>query len=324
MSHGLTAKDTMFTVRKPAWHGLGVTLERRPASVDDALKQAGLDWQVRQQPVYLAGHDGDGRPVGHRRVDGVCANVRSDTGAVLAVVSDAYEVVQNRECFAFLSALIGSELHFETAGSLHAGRQVWCLAAIPDWIEVGGDAVRQFMYVRTRHDATGAVLVLPTAVRVVCANTDRMALDSAKTVFRVRHTGNVSVQLHQARRALEITVDYGRQFARAGNRLAGERCTERQLARVLAELYPSGPGDRAARTAGQAREAITGLFLHGPTVGNATGSKWSAWNAITEFDQHHRAVRTRDPRLALERRFVRALEDPDGLQRRAFELVARA
>jgi hypothetical protein len=27
MSHGLTAKDTMFTVRRPAWHGLGVTLE---------------------------------------------------------------------------------------------------------------------------------------------------------------------------------------------------------------------------------------------------------------------------------------------------------
>jgi phage/plasmid-like protein (TIGR03299 family) len=180
------------------------------------------------------------------------------------------------------------------------------------------------MYVRTRHDGTGAVLVLPTAVRVVCANTDRMALDSAPSVFRVRHTGNVGEQLYQARRALQITIDYGRQFARAGNRLAGERCTERQLARVLAELYPSGPGDRTARTAQQARETIIDLFLHGPTVGNAPGSKWSAWNAVTEFDQHHRPVRTRDPRRALERRFVRALEDPDGLQRRAFALLAGA
>jgi phage/plasmid-like protein (TIGR03299 family) len=320
MSHGLTAQDTMSTVRQPAWHGLGVTLESRPRSLEDALSLAGLDWHVRQQPVFLAGHD----PLGLRAIRGYQANVRSDTGDVLAVVTDAYEVVQNRECFAFLANLIGSELHFETAGSLHGGRQVWCLAALPDWIEVGGDAVRQFMYVRTRHDGTGAVLVLPTAVRVVCANTDRMALDGAQTVFRVRHTGNPSEQLHQARRALQVTVDYGRQFAQTGNCLAGERCTERQLARVLAELYPSGPGDRAARNAQRAREAIMGLFVGGPTVGNAPGSKWSAWNAITEFDQHVRPVRTRDPRLSLERRFVRALEDPYGLQRRAFELIAAA
>jgi len=324
MSHGLTAKDTLFTVRTPAWHGLGVILERRPDSIDEALTQAGVDWRVRQQLVYLAEHDGNGRPVGHQLIEGVRANVRSDTDDVLAIVSDAYEVVQNRECFAFLASLIGSELHFETAGSLHGGRQVWCLAALPEWIEVGGDAVRQFMYVRTRHDGTGAILVLPTAVRVVCANTDRAAIDGAQAVFRVRHTANAAQQLHQARRALEITVDYGRHFARAGDWLAGERCTERQLARVLAELYPAGPSDRAAKTAERAREAILELFLGGPTVGNAPGSKWSAWNAITEFDQHHRPVRTRDARTALERRFVRALEDPDGLQRRAFALVAAA
>lgn len=68
-----------------------------------------------------------------------------------------------------------------------------------------------------------------------------------------------------------------------------------------------------------------GLFVGGPTVGDAPGSKCSAWNAITEFDQHHhRPVRTRDLRPALERRFVRALEYPDGLRRRAFELVAAA
>jgi hypothetical protein len=47
---------------------------------------------------------------------------------VLGIVSDEYEVVDNIEAFGFLDALIGSELYFETAGSLWGGRRVWVLA----------------------------------------------------------------------------------------------------------------------------------------------------------------------------------------------------
>jgi phage/plasmid-like protein (TIGR03299 family) len=215
MSHGLTATDTTFTVRRAAWHGLGVTLAERPPSI--ATRSTGPAWAGASPrgPCWTrTTTTGGGRPVGQRPIPGFRANVRCDTGEVLAVVSDTYEVVQNRECFAFLSNLIGSELHFETAGSPHAGRQVWCLAAIPDWIEVGGDTVVQYMYVRTGHDAAGAIVVLPMAVRVVCANTDRLALDSARNVYRMRHTASASEQLRQARRALEMTVDYRLQFAR--------------------------------------------------------------------------------------------------------------
>jgi len=35
----------------------------------------------------------------------------------LGIVSDEYEVVDNRDAFRFLDALIGSDPHFETAGS---------------------------------------------------------------------------------------------------------------------------------------------------------------------------------------------------------------
>jgi hypothetical protein len=41
---------------------------------------------------------------------------------VLGIVSDEYELVDNIDAFRFLDALIGSEMHFETAGGLWGGR----------------------------------------------------------------------------------------------------------------------------------------------------------------------------------------------------------
>jgi hypothetical protein len=67
------------------------------------------------------------------------ANLRDGTSEALGIVSDEYEVVDNRDAFRFLDALIGSELHFETAGSLWGGPRVWVLARLPEYIKLGGD-----------------------------------------------------------------------------------------------------------------------------------------------------------------------------------------
>jgi phage/plasmid-like protein (TIGR03299 family) len=174
----------MFSVsadRRPPWHGLGAVLDERPASLPSALEAARLDWRVVQVPLYrLDGLDGlDG--AAESEVQKLRGNVRADTGALLGVVSADYRVVQNMEAFAFLANLIGSELHFETAGSLWGGKAVWMLAELPDQVEVGGDAVRRFVLVTTRHDGTAAVQALVTPIRVVCANTLRVAIGGART-----------------------------------------------------------------------------------------------------------------------------------------------
>ena len=43
--------ETMFSVREKPWHGLGTIVMEAPASAE-ALKLAGLDWKVVQEPVY--------------------------------------------------------------------------------------------------------------------------------------------------------------------------------------------------------------------------------------------------------------------------------
>jgi hypothetical protein len=123
----------------------------------------------------------------------------------------------------------------------------------------------------------------------------------------VRHTEKIREQVHQARRVLDLSVDYYKQFKLLGDQLATARFTERQLRRVLDELYPSGTddvgGDRTRRSREQTKQRIAELFLHGDTQGNAPGTKWVAVNAITEHADWIRPV-TRG-----FQRFARAIDD---------------
>lgn len=337
MSHGISEKDTAWFYRQPAWHGLGEVATKRPKTARQWLKQAGLDWRVRLDPVLTLPNvaiaangpaKGTAARAGEYAIDGFRAVVREDTGDVLGMVTPQYEPFQNHEVFDFLEALLG-EVIPETAFSLHGGRQIGALSRIPEHIEVGGDEVRTFIYNRTRHDGGGALWTWPTNVRVVCANTDRLAIQEAggqdsPTIHKIQHRGNRSVQVAEARAALQLTVDYRKQFKKVGDKLARQKITEKQLGRVLEQLYPSGTTDRKATTSAAARGAVMELFLHGPTVGNAPGSRWCAYNAIVEHHQHDRPVRTKDARVSAERKFVRAIEDPDGFSAMAHKLVATA
>ncbi|MCI9006197.1 MAG: hypothetical protein HFH39_13430 [Lachnospiraceae bacterium] len=44
--------ESMFYVREAPWHGLGTKVMSAPSS-EDALRLAGLDWKVVQEPIYV-------------------------------------------------------------------------------------------------------------------------------------------------------------------------------------------------------------------------------------------------------------------------------
>jgi phage/plasmid-like protein (TIGR03299 family) len=229
--------------------------------------------------------------------------------------------VQNREAFAFIDQLLGSAINFETAGSLHGGRRVWVLATLPEHVEVGGDPVRPYVLLMNSHDGSTAVVAATTPIRVVCQNTLNWGLQNARQKFSIRHTEAVTQRVHEARRVLDLSIDYYEQFKRFGDQLASERCTERQLQAVLEELYPNGTGDsistRTRRSRQQTKDRIAELFLRGDTQGNAPGSKWAAVNAIVEYGDWLRPLRSGS------QRFARALDD--GAEKtRALQLVATA
>jgi phage/plasmid-like protein (TIGR03299 family) len=149
MPAGITSSDSMFSVRETPWHGLGAVLGQPPATVAEAINASGLGWRVKREPIAV--DRGDAATVDDwweprcEEISGNYATVRQDTRAVLGIVGERYRIVQNEEAFQFVDQLLGSSLHFETAGSLGGGRRVWLLATLPEHVEVGGDSVRPYV-----------------------------------------------------------------------------------------------------------------------------------------------------------------------------------
>ena len=149
MPAGITSSDSMFSVRETPWHGLGGVLDRPPATIAEAIQASGLGWRVEREPIAIdrgqAATADDWREPRWEEIPGYYATVRQDNRTVLGIVGERYRIVQNEEAFRFVDQLLGSELHFETAGSLQGGRRVWVLATLPEHVKVGGDAVKPFV-----------------------------------------------------------------------------------------------------------------------------------------------------------------------------------
>ena len=234
MSHGLTNNDSMFSVREMPWHGLGVVLDQYPSSIDEALDKAGLGWKVThgdvlvvKQPEWIDDF-GTTRPAELIPARGFKANLREDTGEALGIVPNGYEVVDNRDAFLFLEALIGSELDYETARSLWGGRRVWCLARLPEYVELGGDlsgeptstwqtaTTDRWQSPRPSH-RSGSCAPIRSGPRCVMASTGW-----ARSGPCFRHTGNLQTKFAEARQVLGMTINHEKQFKALADGLALE------------------------------------------------------------------------------------------------------
>lgn len=133
MSHELDqhadGTAAMFSVRQTPWHREGTLLTQAP-SLDDALRDGGLDFEVHVRPLFTRMEQYPDVPniFGYRQAGNACATVRTDRDDVLGIVSDRYQPLQNRDAFGVLEPLLDADLAaIETGGSLRGGRDVWML-----------------------------------------------------------------------------------------------------------------------------------------------------------------------------------------------------
>jgi phage/plasmid-like protein (TIGR03299 family) len=238
--------------------------------------------------------------------------------------------VDNRAAFAFLDALINSDLLFETAGSLWGGRRVWALARLPEYVELGGDPSATYVYVANSHDGSMAVTAAVTPIRIVCANTLGAALRqsehgmAAQRTFRFRHTGNLQAKFADARQVLGMAINYQQQFKELADRLALEAIRERTFERrVLRHLWTIDEDMSKVARANRERtiERVLAIFrgrgVAGDTTGNSPGTKWVALNAIAEHLDYGRRYTSRTNQVQ------RSFEDTAPKQR-ALDLVPAA
>lgn len=150
----------------------------------------------------------------------------SEPGVVwcLGKCGDAYVPIQNADLCDLLDTFLDACTEyakenpdagltlpkFETMGTLDNRRRFWAqitlggfgVALSPDVT----DDIVAYLLVTTSHNGKTCAQVSIVFVRVVCNNTLNMALDTEERVFSIKHTGNTSLKIENAKNGIKWLV----------------------------------------------------------------------------------------------------------------------
>jgi|688.fasta_scaffold139876_1 phage/plasmid-like protein (TIGR03299 family) len=298
MAHNLDfskGRAAFVSYAEKAWHGLGTTLNN-PLTVEDALNQGGLNFDVYKLPNihYL--------PNGQEIIsEDSFFTFRSDVNKVLGSrLGKDYQVFQNAEALNLVDEVLQSgRATIETAGAIDEGRKVFvCLKVNQDIIVNSSDTVQQYVLIATSHDGSMSITAMPTNVRVVCQNTLSAALHGTVGKIKIRHTSNASVRMEEAMKVLKLihvntdvnSENYGKM---AANVISKEQMFDYfgNIFMTADEIKQLKSGKRSADVLSTRKQNILGEVLSFANRGTGQSiamkgndhTMWSAYNAVTGY-----------------------------------------
>ena len=296
--------ETMAYAGEVPWHGLGTKVSNE-ISVDDMLRESGLNWNVELVPVY-------GEFNGQRIDSTYKMLVRGSDSQVLTMVTDTWNPVQNTEAFEFFRDFIDAgSMEMHTAGSLQNGRWVWVLAKVSDSFELfGGDKVDSYLLFSNPHIYGRGVEIRFTPIRVVCNNTLNLSLGQ-KTDSKVRLNHRSVFDAELVKETLGIASEKMIKYKEMAQFLGTKSYKKEIVAEYFKDIFP-GYSKRAidqandVKTLTEAQIEALGLSRNAkgaldlietqPGANFAPGTWWNAYNAVS-FMTDHVIGRSQESRL---------------------------
>lgn len=329
MSHGLEQfgdLTSFVSARELPWHRLGTVVDHA-MTAEEALKLAHLaGWNVRKEPLFTRVGTQD------LEVENKFAIVRDNPFVrgqvdVFDVVGGVYSVIQNEDTTALADAITDeSGAHYETAGSLRGGREVFVSMKLPDTMNIGGkDPVDTYLTIVNTHDGTKALRVIVTNVRVVCWNTLNAALRNNDGIFSLRHTAGNGGAAARARETLALGFKYVQDFEAEAEKMIQQEMNNREFDRLVASLWPIKDDDSELVSSRlyEHREKTRQLFESSPTSTEIKGTNWAAYQAVTEYLDHFSPVPGQHGSGAQDARAEKILSGKmNKFKERAFQLTS--
>lgn len=329
MAHAIETHGNMaafVSAREDAWHKLGTVLPD-VFTAETALEVAHLGgWNVRKTPLTTIDESGLLIPVPDKFAT-VRTNPFEGGTDLLGVVGSKYTPIQNEDHCELLNALVDeSGAHFETAGSLKGGKEVFVTMRMPNHMLIGGvDEVDTYISALNSHDGRSAFKLLVSPVRIVCANTQAAAIKAAQSTFSIRHTKNHAQAMNAARQALGLTFNYIDGFQQEAEKMIQQTMTDAEFAKIIGKSFGAAP--KATDTTASANKIRTvhadlmSLFTDSPTATQIRGTRWAGYQAVTEYVDFFSPVRTKGD--AQTARAMRALgETGIAVKTKAFDLLS--
>lgn len=278
--------DSMLYVGTTPWHGLGIKYETPPATPEEIVAGASLDWKVHSIPMMTELHES---------VQNYKAVYREDTNEILGVINKVRPVhVQNTEMFNALRDLIGKSLDTETAASLGVGETVFGCFKIRDQYNVLDDAVDHYFVVVNDHlKADGKVTVFNTPIRVVCQNTLSAALSSAHYKLRIPISSETSINKTLANNLIYSVENASQNLRNKADELVNKKIDKQYVERLLDVMFPykivdgAITSDRSNEKVALLRSQFLESCMGADNLANYAGTQWQVFNAIADWDDHY-------------------------------------
>lgn len=305
---------------KPAWHGLG-TVVAGAQSPEDAMRLAGTDYTVAKAPLLTHLPRLPEEPgLGATPVPGYSATYRTDTNQILGVVSTEYPIIQNITPMQLLGEIVRTkEAGIVAHAALGRGERLFAVLDLKRLTDMkvpfdpsDHDA---FLVAQWWHDGTGALTIGESLVRVECQNMANAQLayaDRKGRLARIVHRGNTTDAVEEARRVLGYAEQNVERFMNLLEELvdAHIRKPKRWIDDFTERLIPIDPEEKRPTIKVEARNTIRQLFMESKTLVGVPTSPYRAFQAVTEYADHYRPLRTTDETLVPARRFTTAIDGP--------------
>ena len=291
----MTTRDRIFVDRTTTWSAIGKSVQEC-TNMEQVLKASGLDYTVDKQPVY--NFDG----VDYKAIPNRFVTTRVNDGHTYDVVSDKFEIIQNREAFDFVNYM-GDELSFEKAGET-AGGMVYIIGKLPE-VNILGDTFTPHVIFRNGFNGKTKITAAICPLRLVCQNQFNFAFKNTANAITIRHVRNAEAKLEEARETLRMTADYMNQLTIMAEHFATMKISASRMEKVVNILFPIPDDTRInpfkRRTLEDARSAF--LTAHEQEDNrNFRGTAWGLINAYTDFITHKEPAGKRSDRF--EGKFV--------------------
>jgi phage/plasmid-like protein (TIGR03299 family) len=280
---------TTFSSRQVPWLKVGTVIDDPDVDAREAARLGGLDFEVELRRSAFERSDGSA----WRIVDSRYAVVRQDTEQFFSHVSAGYKPVQYAEAFTFMD---GINPRYVSAGQFNGGRQGFMVVQLPEHMNIDpqplgeSDPHQLYVVLRTSHDLSKAIEVAVLPLRDRCMNQLPLStfMRSTPQHWSIKHVGDVTKKLANAKLTLTRTEQYVEVFTRRVQELAQTRVTTDRLGHVLRLILPDRPGRDAQVT------TIQSAFKSQPEVG-FTNTAWGGVNAVSEYFEHGRESGSRTP-----------------------------
>ncbi|UGQ10536.1 DUF932 domain-containing protein [Yinghuangia sp. ASG 101] len=281
--------------RGDAWHyraGLQGTEPNHyagPIPVED-VKRRLFGWKAVPTPIYVPGTTAGT----FDEVPGRRAILRSDTGHVMGIFTDAYEPhAYEVWLLDTIGRLLDADLSIGSAGLLRGGAVAWVSVEVPETITTPeGVAFRPHLFGATSFDGSLATTFKRAVTNIVCDNTMAAGLAEHGQQIKIKHSRHSQLRLDEARDALNIVYEIADDFTAEVKRLCEATVTNREWAAFLdahVEL-PDQPG-RARTIAERKRDTLTRLWTHDIRVAPWKGTAYGVLQAVNTYTHHEQTVR---------------------------------